>query len=301
MPWRAKGDERLGTPMPAAPPSDYVAAPRLPGGLPPGEPVATRPDTTDNPATLPEAYDRATRGATACARASTAVLLLFSGPKARPDGLAAHLNRLGFTSTMVDSAPGDGGEEDDLLKDSVYDGLLRRVQAGEFCAILAAPPCSTFSVSRFFTAAGSHNGGPPPVRDRKHVRGLTDVSPSHRRELNEANSLVSRTASLLLAGWGVGTQFIIENPADRGDRAITRNFMNERHAPLWHMPDLKPLTVASGARLTTFPQCAFGSPYQKQTSLLFSPAFDGWLAALSSLKCVHSSHPKQVGGTRDGE
>eukprot|EP00965_Chrysotila_dentata_P231203 6198219-Pleurochrysis_carterae.AAC.1 len=36
-----------------------------------------------------------------------------------------------------------------LLRDSVYKPLLERCAAGHYAAIVASPPCSTFSVSRF--------------------------------------------------------------------------------------------------------------------------------------------------------
>ena len=49
-----------------------------------------------------------------------------------------------------------------------------------------SPPCSTFSVSRFFEKAD----GPKPVRDRTNIYGLPDISEAHRRELNDANRVV---------------------------------------------------------------------------------------------------------------
>ena len=48
------------------------------------------------------------------------MLLLFSGPKRRPDGLAAFLNQLGYSCELVDNDPVDGGgAREDLLDDSV--------------------------------------------------------------------------------------------------------------------------------------------------------------------------------------
>eukprot|EP00965_Chrysotila_dentata_P135346 4474770-Pleurochrysis_carterae.AAC.2 len=46
--------------------------------------------------------------------------------------------------------------------------------------------------------------------------GLVDVPPSHRRELDQANLLVERTATLLRTARDAGAEYILEHPADRG-------------------------------------------------------------------------------------
>ena len=89
---------------------------------------------------------------------------------------------------------------------------------------MAAPPCSTFSIARHFAAEGSNDDGPPVVRDRNNIRGLPNVPTGHRRELLRANAIVSRMAALIMTGVGVGTQYVIENPADRGDPSHPRRF-----------------------------------------------------------------------------
>eukprot|EP00965_Chrysotila_dentata_P083830 2766935-Pleurochrysis_carterae.AAC.1 len=83
-------------------------------------------------------------------------------------------------------------------------------------AIFASPPCSTFSVSRFFSSASSADGRPPPVRSREHPLGLPNVPPQHERELSQSNEIVRRTASLLRTAHTAGTEFVLEHPADRG-------------------------------------------------------------------------------------
>ena len=140
---------------------------------------------------LPEAFDRAARDDGAHARSSLRVLLLFSGPTSRPDGLAAFLSQLGFETVQIDAdSEHGGGAEHDVLNDDVFQKLLARVKAAEFCAIIAAPPCSTFSISRFITPPKGKEGA-PPVRSRKHIRGLPQVPDGHRRELVRANAIVA--------------------------------------------------------------------------------------------------------------
>ena len=186
---------------------------------------------------------------------------------------------------------------EDILDDEVYDKLLERVKAAEFLAIIAAPPCSTFSISRFIEAKGGR--GAPRVRSRTHVRGLPNVNPKHRKELTLANSIVARTVAILTAGHLVGTQWILENPADRGDPANHRLFLHEGHGPMWLMPELCALRKCCSASMVTFPMCAFSAPWQKYTSLMFSAGFDTWLLPLDKLRCEHTSHAKAAGGLDD--
>eukprot|EP00965_Chrysotila_dentata_P023971 794456-Pleurochrysis_carterae.AAC.1 len=77
---------------------------------------------------------------------------------------------------MIDNHPEHGGgSKHDLSLDSVYARLLEKCTAGAYAAIVTSPPCSTFSVSRFFSAKNVPDGGPPPVRDRANIMGLADV------------------------------------------------------------------------------------------------------------------------------
>ena len=297
MPWRPKADQRIGPVLPTrSPPPDLDSSspPNLSG---PANTNSTETSTSsvDVPSSLPEAFDRATKGDHAKARASRKVLLLFSGPKRRPDGLAAFLARFGIDAVMIDADPENGGDaSDDILSDEVYDRLMKNVKAGVFLAIVAAPPCSTFSISRFID--GPKGKGAPVVRTRKHIRGIPKVDPKHRRELVLANSIVARTAGLLAAAHEVGTQWIIENPADRGDPASHRIWLHDDHGPLWIMPEIIALARVCSASSCTFPMCAFSSPWQKYTTLTFSAGFEEWLAPLNKLSCEHASHAEPAGG-----
>ena len=292
MPWRPTGEQRVGAPPPHASPSD---------DQPPGLVHGALPDTPEAAKTLGEAFDRAVVSPDARARRSSRVLLLFSGPKARPDGLAAFLNRLGYDCELVDNDPiTGGGKREDILDGEIFDSLLSRVQSGEFLAIIAAPPCSTFSIARFISSVHG-DGGPKPVRSRRHIEGLKNLTPSGRKQLLEANLLVKRTCALLIAGHLVGTQYIIENPSDRGDPREADIFLHEDHGPLWHMPAMLALERVAGGRRATFPMCAFDSPWQKFTTLAYSPGFESWIAPLSHLRCHHATHSAMAGGEHDGE
>ena len=294
MPWRPTGHQRV-----AAPPPHHAEPDDQPPGLPAADSTA---DEAPPPAadTLTSAYEHAVRGPVD-ARKSSLVLLLFSGPKRRPDGLAAFLNQLGYTCELVDNDPvSGGGAREDILDDEFYHRLLERAKAGEFLAIIAAPPCSTFSISRFIKPKGG-NVGAQPVRTRTNIQGLDNLSEHGRRQLLDANLIVQRTCAILLAGHIAGSQFVCENPSDRGDPIESDIFLHEDHGPLWMMPAMLAMERVTDSQRVTFPMCAFQSPWQKFTTLMYTPGFEAWLGPLSSLRCHHHRHASMAGGEFDGE
>ena len=122
---------------------------------------------------------------------------------------------------------------------------------------------------------------------------------AHKRELSEANALVSRMCTLLRTGWAVGSQFAVENPIDRGDRALHRAFLDDTHGSIWCMPEIQKLELDCGGARVHFSQCMFGAKWQKQTTLMYTAGFEKWLGALRTLQCTHTTHESDAGGQRD--
>ena len=231
-----------------------------------------------------------------CAEASRHVLVLFSGPYNRPDGLQVFLEKVGLKTTMVDSDEKHGGESThNILKDEFYTQLLRRTESGEFLAIVAAPPCSTFSVARHFKSSDPTKPGPPPVRNRENPQGIPGLGPLHAKEVRRANTIIARTCAILTAAVNVGTEFIMENPADHGDPLNKYCYLHHEHCPLWLIDEVKALEKLSSGQKVTFPFCALGHESQKMTTLLYTPGLTASLSHLSQLRCTHKTH-KQVGG-----
>ena len=136
-----------------------------------------------------------------------------------------------------------------MLNDGRFANLYTRVTACEFLAVFAAPPCSTFSISRFIQPRDGSDGA-PVVRERgDQIRGLEKVPGGHERELKRANRVVARTAAILHAAASVGTEFIMENPADRGDETDRLRGAGER--PLL-------VNLPSGVRLSPLTFGIFG-------------------------------------------
>ena len=295
-PWRPSGDQRIGMPTPtAAPPSDEddISA----GGA--SSNAAPVTNNTEAASTLPESFASATRAAQSRVNTSIKVLLLFSGAYRRPDGLAQFARRLGLEVELFDNDPTvGGGDNADITNDDIYDALRERISRGEYAVIFAAPPCSTFSISRFFESKASADGGPPIVRTRTHIDGARFVPPKHRAELERANNVVARTAALLLLAHRAGTEIAVENPCDRGDITKPGLFLHADHGPLWLMPAIRALADKTSAKFVDFAMCAFGAEWQKETTIMYTAGLDAWFDSLSQSTCEHSTHAKTAGGSK---
>ena len=159
---------------------------------------------------------RSPRGSGGSARASAKCALhLFSGPKLRPEGLAARLRARGWEVDEKDSGKVPD-HPDDLLRDDVFFALLGKAERGDYQAVVAGVPCTTFSVARF------KPGGAPVVRRHSghQSRGLRNAAlerlpVANRSEADQANELAWRAAAIAQAVQRSGGVFIIENPVDR--------------------------------------------------------------------------------------
>jgi hypothetical protein len=229
-PWRPAGDQRVPiAQLQPPPPYDRAALPGMTTDTKLAADALSLPKALDRATTAGvvtselsssrELYSSALRRAPAPAYRSRKMLILYSGSYRRPDGVASTLIGQGYEVLLVDNDPEEGDSLDDILDDDFYSKLLARASAGEFLAILAAPPCSTFSAARSFVAQGSTDTGPPPVRSRSHPEGLPNPPPGYERELAQANLLVLRTLAIISAATFSGSQYILEHPADHVDPA----------------------------------------------------------------------------------
>ena len=204
----------------------------------------------------------------------------------------------------MDNDPVHGDPAHDILSDSFFQHLLHLVSIGHFFAVFAAPPCSTFSVSRHYRVKrkrSQRDSGPPPVRLRHCPTGIIPPPPGHAAELATANSIVDRICTILTAAATAGAEFIIENPADRSNASISHTFLCADHCPLWFYPDVATLKQHAQCRTCTFAQCEWGAEYQKYTTLLYTPGLAPTLDAWNVGRCSHASHAMQAGGARDAQ
>ena len=107
-----------------------------------------------------------------------------------------------------------------------------------------------------------------------------------------------RMCALMIIAHRAGTEFVIENPADRGDATRPDLFVNENHGPLWLVDSVCALAKMASTSTVTFAMCAFGAPWQKMTTLMYTAGMSAWLDPLRERRCTHSSHPEVAGGKK---
>ena len=141
MPWRPVGQERVGPVVPVAAAVDERPADAL-ASVPAVDAAAAVADG-EVPASLADAYEIATRVNPKLARRSKLVLILFSGPKRRPNGIEAYLAKLGFEAVMFDILSGGN-----ILEDDVFADLMRRVSPPRSTRRMHAQPSAVKESTR---------------------------------------------------------------------------------------------------------------------------------------------------------
>eukprot|EP00900_Chrysochromulina_parva_P005823 jgi/Chrpa1/15241/Chrysochromulina_OHIO_Genome00022542-RA len=131
----------------------------------------------------------------------------------------------------------------------------------------------------------------PQLRSRRQSLGLQNTPSEWARYLGKHNELAQFTADLVAAAHAAGASWVIENPADRGDRRSPAFWEKHAdHAPLWLQPAVATaIAGAAGARKATFAQCAFGATTQKWTTVAYSSDLEGLLAPLRQRPCDHGA------------
>ena len=97
------------------------------------------------------------------AHAKPVAVHLFSGPTNRPDGICALLEKSGWVCVDLDNV---NCPPADFSSDLIWLQLRQALDSGLVDAIIAGPPCSTFSRAR----AGIN--GPRPLRSKESPYGL---------------------------------------------------------------------------------------------------------------------------------
>lgn len=214
-------------------------------------------------------------------------LIVFSG-NLRPGSLANALRARDYEVTTIDVAVGGAGE--DLRDPAVATDILSRVAAGEFPLVWIATPCKSFSVLWL-------DNNKPKLRSRSHPHEWRQAPLRWQAYLRKHNDLASLSAKLAQTAYQAGGTFVIENPADRGDRASS--LFEERfadHAPLWVMPAIRHLGRQSSPVWVTVPMCAFMSEFQKWTTLMAAGPAAAYLLVLNHLPCLQPTHAATAEG-----
>lgn len=121
------------------------------------------------------------------------ILHLFSGPSGCEDGFAAAVRDRGHKCVEYDLV---NGTEQDLANDAVWQSLISDIRAGRYDAMLAGPPCNTYTNARQLDGLG-----PGPLRgatgDDRY--GLPHLRPDDQIKVRTGTLLAVRTAEAATA------------------------------------------------------------------------------------------------------
>jgi hypothetical protein len=212
------------------------------------------------------------------------VLIMFSGPLGRPDGLAAELCKLGFEVVEIDKLA--GGDQHDIRCDATFARLRAEIRSGGFAAVFLGIPCSTYSVARILIE-GIADDGPPQVRDIWHIHGFPWLDAGWAREVRAANTVTARAVTLAADATFAGASVIIENPVCRGEGSPAYSPKYHDHGSLWDVPCVQRWRAMAGAKSVDCAQCAFEGEFQKLTTFLYSPDLHAAMSPLRTAVCTH--------------
>jgi hypothetical protein len=171
------------------------------------------------------------------------------------------------------------GSDGDLSRQSVVDRLVSLIAAGVIDGGHAGPPCASWSRVRF------KRPGPPPLRDREHLWGLPEreLTVKDRAKVKLANTLLMACLIILEALDLAGCAWMLEHPADPGRWPFPS---------IWILERVVALQGKARVEQVVFPQCSFGCPAQKLTTLL------GLVCGLGrfDVPCVHRRHAESLAG-----
>ena len=195
-------------------------------------------------------------------------LYLFAGPKRRSD-VGEFLIADGWDICEIDILR---SRTHDLTKESLRAKLLRRIELGEFGAVLASPPCDTFTRVKF-----ANNLGPKPARTFLHRLGFPWLLGETKRLVKVANLLTSFTFQAILAQSKTSPGLVfVEFPEDLG--AIRGGqWHGTRPASIWQWPEMDEIRTNGNFIEMGVLQSDYGASYLKPTRILLRGTPEGKL------------------------
>eukprot|EP00438_Fugacium_kawagutii_P016534 Skav227295 [mRNA] locus=scaffold2645:38903:49260:- [translate_table: standard] len=139
------------------------------------------------------------------------------------------------------------------------------VGSGCLLGLIGSPPCETWSVARWLGVL-RNDGGPMPIRDRRHPWGLKTATLKQMSQLHVANSLIQAFLSLATLACACGTAWLMEHPAEPSLREA---------ASIWKVEAMQVL-FSLGAKRHLVLQGLYGACSAKPTGFAtrWLPAFE---------------------------
>jgi hypothetical protein len=179
------------------------------------------------------------------------IIYLASGPR-RTGDFTQQLAAAGTDVSVVLVDTCLGGPAHDIRDPDVLADLVALASRPDCVAVLASPPCKSFSVLQF--AEGNRPYRDLAAPDGNVTAGVLDPCTA------EGNAVLAGCARIAQAAFSHNAAIIFENPVPRAARphAIPGR---ERHASAWDSPIWRRLVASSlGDHYVDFHQCSLQSP-----------------------------------------
>ena len=229
-------------------------------------------------------------------------LYIFSGPYARPDSLAAHLELYENCGECINIDSAEDPEHDIFIDAFLEERILGPIAAGMVANVVMSPNCTYYSVAREYNKG--NDDGPPPLFSLQYPDGVPESSlpPRHVAEQRRANAERERVVEILDLAITHNVNIILEHPAPRCVDLKLRGQWDENGkgaGSLFITSEFRKL-AARGLRFVTFAQCVLSAHIQKYTTIAYLGEVGKVLRQLDRLECPHIDHAKRASG-RDTE
>ena len=192
------------------------------------------------------------------------ILYLCSGARRPGDFASAVAQRSGCRLHVVNIDTVLDPDAHDLANHRVA-RYLARIATSQLCvAVLATPPCRTFSAALLARPTA------PAARTHAEPKGVRNGAGALPPKVEHDNLVVAHVLLIVEAAWAHGAPFIIENPVPRDAASPHAIPGREEHVSLWHYPAIIAFIKRTNAQHVDFDQCQLGAATQKTTWLLCS-------------------------------
>ena len=184
----------------------------------------------------------------------------------------------------------------DLTKWTTVNFWILQMRDGRVAALLAGPPCETWSAARTRPLPNVKRQ-PRPLRSRQQPWGLSYLSNREYDQLDLGNQLLRVTILFLYVAYHTRVPAIMEHPATADDERMV--------ASSWLLDETRHLLARPGVDLVTFDQCMTGQISRKPTSLMcvHAPTVRDVITSLPNRgRCNHGfgAHDALLGQNEDG-
>jgi hypothetical protein len=137
----------------------------------------------------------------------------------------------------------------------------------------------------------------PWRRTQTHVDGVPGLSVAECALVDSDTSLAVYCAVVALAANAVGTPWLIEQHAFRGDNETMARWKGCKDAPhMFQLREFQVLLRVTKPVQVVFPQCTLDGDSQKFTVLLGARSLTNALSPFRALQCTHMSHAEVLEG-----